>query len=308
LRLRVDDLLAVLAISREGSVNRAAAALNMTQPTLSRMLRNFEHELGAPLFVRTPKGVTPTRVGAMVLDHARSVDGQVQSTQREINSYVAGEAPSVILGVVPVHPIELVVQAINLVAEQCPTSVIKVVSGTTEMLMAALQSGDIDILLDRLPINRPGPGIVEEVLYTEKLFVYAGAAHPLAGLKASQIAAIADAGWALGPIGSSSRTLVEDLFRALDLPPPKVPVEIDNVPGQRALIKKGTFLTVLLRHQVLSELKSKEIVELPIDLPQHFRKIGVLRLARRSGLTDIYETTLSCLRQVLNEEVLERIA
>ena len=66
-----------------GSVNRAAAQLGMSQPTLSRRLSELERQLGAPLFFRTPSGVRLTQEGEELFSSAGTVNATFESFQRE---------------------------------------------------------------------------------------------------------------------------------------------------------------------------------------------------------------------------------
>jgi len=65
------DLSAFLAVVDCGSLGRAALVVNMTQPSLSRRIRELEIRLGSPLFERHSKGMALTAAGETLLDHAR---------------------------------------------------------------------------------------------------------------------------------------------------------------------------------------------------------------------------------------------
>ncbi|TCT06314.1 LysR family transcriptional regulator [Paralcaligenes ureilyticus] len=62
-----------IAVAEERNFSRAAVRLNIAQPPLSQQIRRLERDLGFDLFIRTPKGVVPTRAGEVLLKHARIV-------------------------------------------------------------------------------------------------------------------------------------------------------------------------------------------------------------------------------------------
>ncbi|MGE5787323.1 MAG: LysR family transcriptional regulator [Myxococcales bacterium] len=76
-----------VAVAEEGHVGRAAQRLHVAQPALSRQIRALEDEIGARLFARTPRGMTPLPPGRTLLDHARAilaaVDRAVVATRAE---------------------------------------------------------------------------------------------------------------------------------------------------------------------------------------------------------------------------------
>lgn len=67
-----------VAVAEEGNVGRAALRLRIAQPALSRQIRALEDELAAPLFARTPRGMTLLPPGRVLLDHARAILAAVE--------------------------------------------------------------------------------------------------------------------------------------------------------------------------------------------------------------------------------------
>ena len=85
-RLEVRDLRMVTTVAAEGSLTQAGAVLHVSQPALSRHLRQLETRLGAPLFVRTGTRMVPTPTGELLLRHAIAVLEQLDLAEQAIQS------------------------------------------------------------------------------------------------------------------------------------------------------------------------------------------------------------------------------
>lgn len=85
-----------VAIAEEGNMGRAAQRLNISQPPLSRHMRDLELELGTTLFERTPRGMTLLAPGERFLTRARRVLAEVELATREAQQEYAAlkDAPS----------------------------------------------------------------------------------------------------------------------------------------------------------------------------------------------------------------------
>jgi DNA-binding transcriptional LysR family regulator len=73
-----------VAVAEAGHVGRASAALRIAQPAVSRQIRRLEDELGASLFVRTPRGMTLSHAGQRFLGHARGILDRVRRAEAEM--------------------------------------------------------------------------------------------------------------------------------------------------------------------------------------------------------------------------------
>ncbi|MBR1724436.1 MAG: LysR family transcriptional regulator [Ruminococcus sp.] len=71
----------IVEVERQGSITKAAAALYMGQPNLSKVIKEMENELGVPIFKRTAKGVVPTAKGEEFLQYAKAVIVQIEKME-----------------------------------------------------------------------------------------------------------------------------------------------------------------------------------------------------------------------------------
>src|SRR5690348_5500806 len=87
------------AIAATGSISKAAARLDLTQPAVSTTLRRVESHLGVQLFVRSPEGVTPTPIGTEVAARARVVMSCIDDLNLALARRPLGSAPALPLRV-----------------------------------------------------------------------------------------------------------------------------------------------------------------------------------------------------------------
>lgn len=76
-----------VAVAEHGNVGRAAASLRIAQPAVSRQIRRLEDELGADLFVRTPRGMLLSNAGERFLRRARVIIREVRDAASELQNF-----------------------------------------------------------------------------------------------------------------------------------------------------------------------------------------------------------------------------
>lgn len=90
--LTIDQLRSVLVLAEHLHFGRAAAALYVSQPALTKQIRKIENTLGGPLFMRKPRQLTLTRAGGVLVEHARSLIRDTQLAIDVSRSAMRGEA------------------------------------------------------------------------------------------------------------------------------------------------------------------------------------------------------------------------
>lgn len=131
------------------SVSRAAAALHITQPSLSRQISALERELGCPLLYRTSRGVTLTPQGRALARHLTVVFAQVQRIP-EVLKEAANEKELVRVGVPQGLPHEWAAPMLRAIERRLPGVRLSLHEGTTEEQRQQLQTGLLDLGLVHL--------------------------------------------------------------------------------------------------------------------------------------------------------------
>jgi len=168
-----------VAVAEEGSLTLAAERrLRTAQPSLSRQIRDLEHEVGVPLLRRTPRGVELTDAGTVFLDYARLALAQADSAREAARR--AGKAPkgSLAIGFLTGQEMIWLPEVMRIVRDTLRDADVTVSSMTSPALADALTRGKLDVAFMRRETN--APGLVFSVVSREPLVVVLPSDHRLA--------------------------------------------------------------------------------------------------------------------------------
>ena len=141
-------------VAELGSFTKAAATLDMSQPVLSRQVRQLELELQQHLLYRNGRGVTPTEAGRRLLEHGRGILHQVELARQELRDREATPVGKVVVGLPPSIGKMLTVGLVTQFRERFAQASIGIVEGLSAQMQEWLLLGRLDVaLLYNPPIN-----------------------------------------------------------------------------------------------------------------------------------------------------------
>lgn len=133
-----------LAVTREQSISGAAEALHLSQPTLSRQLKEMEEELGKQLIIRGNRRITLTDEGIILLKRAEEIMELVRKTENEItlsNDYIAGD---ITVGAGETNGVRFLTKTARALQEDFPDVHFHIISGDSASVLENLDRGLID--------------------------------------------------------------------------------------------------------------------------------------------------------------------
>src|SRR5271166_231982 len=178
-RLKLRQLKAVLSIAEHLNLSKAARALGISQPALTKCLHEVEAALGVDIFDRTPRGVLPNTFGVAVLERAQRILAEVEHIADDVGRIKAGNAGIVSVGALPLAAAGLLPVVVARLRKAHPGLDFRIIQGTTDQLLAKLSAGEIDIMIGRLYETVARGDFHQEILYKEPLSVMVRAGHPL---------------------------------------------------------------------------------------------------------------------------------
>ncbi len=282
--ISANGLLAMLTVAECGSINSAAEVLHVSQPALTRTVREFEGRLGERVFERGSKGVALTPLGKTLMEHARVVRSEIRQAQSNVDRFRRDRRLAIRLGAVSVQPVLPFTQSILDVAREHPDAHISLVTGTEEAMLHLLNEGAIEMVFGRILNRSDHPHVKQDVLYYDEAGIYCRADHPMARLEAIEMADLASAGWVLGPPSSMMRSRVAELLSGQDLDL-KLALEVEDVPMRRVIVMESDLLSAFQVHHVHNEVRRGAMKRLPVELGHGSHPIGAIRLAEHSAFS-----------------------
>jgi len=242
--LKIRHLVLVLTIAEQGSIVSAARHLYITQPAVSRGLREVEEALGAPLFERGARGVRPTPFAEVFIDHARAVVGHLKQATQHIAELADATLGSVTVGTYVAGGNLLLPKAIALLKQQRPHVNIYVHEATPDRLTNGLVAGEIDVVVGRLTAQHGVPELQQAALYHEPFEVVARVGHPVFDLGPTTLADLRNYPWVM-PVGQTAlRGELERAFTRERLDLPEEQVDCSSPMTLRAILAETDFLAL----------------------------------------------------------------
>ena len=145
-----------LAIAREGSITNAANFLHVTQPTLSRQIKDLEDELGKKLFVRSSHNMSLTREGIIFYKRAEEIISMVDKTEAEFKTMEDSIAGDIYIGGGETEAIKLIAEVISELRENYPNIHYHLYSGNAFDVTERIDCGllDFGILIQPADISK----------------------------------------------------------------------------------------------------------------------------------------------------------
>ncbi|GAA1782664.1 LysR substrate-binding domain-containing protein [Agromyces lapidis] len=277
-RLKIRHLVLVAAIADEGTLVRAAEALHITQPVVTRGLREVEDLLGVPLFERLPRGVTPTEYGRPFIERARSVLAELRIAGEEVRLLQSGQLGTVTVGTHLAGSNLLLPRAIAGLKAEHPRLTVVVREGTPDTLQQLLLAGDLDLTVGRLSSSVP-VRLEQERLHLEPIRLVARAGHPVHDGPTTALAQLVSYPWIFPVAQTALRAELEAVFFHEGLPLPADRVECTSMLTLRNLLVSTDVIAAL---PMFIAVDDRELRILPTPLSSIRRAVGVTRLTDRA--------------------------
>lgn len=261
-----------VAVIDHGGFSRAAAALFVSQPSLSQGVANLESELGTPLFHRVGRRVVLTAAGTAFQEPARRLlrDARtIRDAVGEVAGVRAGRLDLVALPTLAVEPAARLVAAFRRAHPQVAVRLVE--PEDADALTAMVRDGRAELGFAELA---PGDGLPTLALGSQEILAVCPPGTVLAGGGTLPVGRLADMDLIATPAGTSTRRLVDAAMASARVQA-RVAVETDQREALLPLVLAGAG-TTFLPGPLAAEAERRGAVIAPLD-PPLWRQIGIVR-------------------------------
>jgi len=304
-RLTMRHIRQLSVVGRLRSMSRAAEVLHISQPALSKAIREVETTAGTALFDRTPKGLVPTASGSRLLQHCQVIESELRKASQEIQSHLRGTAGHVAVGAFVVALPGLLPKAIAKMTSDSNDLVVRVMDGSNAELVPSLLAGEIDLIVGRIPDEDLSARLKREILYREPIVLVVGSGHPLARKRRLKFRDLDGYGWVFPSPESVAFGPIMDMFVREGLSRPQRYVESVSFVMIQNLLRETDFIATAPRQLVARDAELGLLTILPLKVPEAHIPVGITKLVDRET-TSAADRLIQCLRQVAAEALRHR--
>lgn len=264
-----------VAVFEQKNLSKAAEAIPLSQPALTRSVRTLEDQVGVELFLRHARGATPTPAGERLYHHAKSILAECARAKRDARQSDGEIAGTVAIGIGSLFASHIIDNMITRFCEKHPNARLRVHQGFFEDLVNLLETGEIEVAFNNLPLLSLPDNMEFEPLLQVHSSVIVSAAHALANTDNADIKELSHAKWATVSQPHALEVL-DSLFISEGVAAPQPAIRTNSLTLIKSLVMSSNFVCLLPDHLFSEELSSGEVVRLPTSSTPVTRSAGLL--------------------------------
>lgn len=275
------------AIVEEGSMHRASARLNLTQPALTRSIAILEESFGRPLLVRHARGVRPTPFGQRVLNNSTRLNRYLEIAESELMADAADQRVALRLGLGPIWRSGILAPIFDEMRKRHPSLLLEVTPLREDRALDDLNEGRLDGVLGGTRVDtRLHPQLVSRDLFDINIQITARDGHPIFARlkegKSDRLSFLLDYPWILYSefalyADDSDHSLFNSFGRE-----PEVWMKSSNLLIVLTTLQRSDSLC-LLSDGAIASTANPRIVAVPVNLRRKQIPVGVIH---RKELSD----------------------
>lgn len=261
-----------------GSLSRAAEALHITQPTLSRNMKSLEAQVGAPLLKRGRYGVAPTVIGAALARQGRMIRDAMAQAEGEVEQWRQGQDGKLRIAIGAMLARSIMPGFVTHILRSKWNVGLRVSVDGAERLLDRLRRAELDVVLSPAQIHYPADDLIQDFMFEDHIGLFASGKHPLARRRLVSAADLSAATWATVGVLSGARDTTREILARIGVDGTRTAIEFSgDISMALNLVDSGSYLmaapSFLMRH--LDD--PRRFVELPFKADMPRRDVAMWR-------------------------------
>lgn len=249
-------------VAETKNITKASEILNISQPAVTKHIKNLEEQLGNPLFIRTKKGVILNEYGEKIFLNVKQALNLLSESEKEISKYKSLNKGTIKIGISTTLARKYLLKYIKKFHETYPNIVIDIYTDATKDLIKQLKNGVIDIIISKFPQNRDNDLDYIYLDKTKYIFV-ANEEYSFLSNKTIPIKKLVNYPLLLQKTPSNSRDNIEKYLKENNINiEPKMNIASSNLLVD--FIRLGYGIGYVTKLYVEEELKEKKLFEIKV--------------------------------------------
>ncbi len=271
--LKFRHLVLIDTLGRTRNMHAAAEQMNLSQPAISKMLKEIESLLGFAVFERLPRSMPPTALGDYVVRYAHIALNDARGFVEQIGSLREGGHGYLKVGGIFAATAVSLPGAIVAIKQRWPLLSIEVVEQTSDHLMEMLDARTLDLAVARYTDDRQQHRYDFTALGPEPFSIVVNSRHPLCESGPTPLAELGKWPWILYPVGVPIRARMDAAFARAGIATPKNTIDTISMQTFLQVLQSGPMIAMLPDSMVGPHIDSGllKVLDTPLRLaPQDY--------------------------------------
>jgi DNA-binding transcriptional LysR family regulator len=274
--LRFRHLVLIDTLARTQNMHATAQAMNISQPAVSKMLREVEKQLGFDLFQRLPRSMSPTDLGSHVARYAQIALNDAEHFVGQVNHLRQGGHGLLKIGTIFAPTSVALPAAIVGIKQRWPLLALDVLEGTSANLLSMLEHKQLDLVIARFTLDSHRKLFDFQALAPEPLCLVTGSQHPMAGARELPLAELGSWPWIVYPAGTPMRARLERAFAEAGMQTPENTVETSSMQTTLQLLQTAPMVAMLAESMVGPDMQAGRLTRLALPFPLVLADYGII--------------------------------
>ncbi|MCB1405346.1 MAG: LysR family transcriptional regulator [Rhodobacteraceae bacterium] len=276
MKLDPRHLVQLSMIVEAGSFQAAADRLSMTQPSLSRNIKQLESRVGAPLFDRSTRRAIPTELGLRLAQNGLTIRIAEEQASAYSDLAAIGSAGELKIGAPPIIADHFLSRRISRFVRENPECHVELRVGLVHELRTMLERTQIDLVVGPRNLAEHVDEFSFAPLVDERIGIICRAGHPLLSARSIGPRELERHSWIAHSRGSTLRLQTEGALVAMGLEKIRIAVETDSIHSVLEIVESTDLISTMPREATQGHMHEK-LTFLDVDHPQFARPMGIIR-------------------------------